>query len=101
MNEKHFIAKGINVSCCTMGGTAYILFEDKEEVIALNETGSIVWGFIDGGSTVSEIMEKVLDLFDGDDVKIKTSVAIFLEELLSLGAVTFSYERFEGVMRSV
>lgn len=101
VNEKHFIAKGINVSCCTMEGTAYVLFEDKEEVIALNETGSIVWGLIDGNSTISEVTAKVLELFDGDHAKIKTSVAMFLEELLSLGAITLSAEKFEGVMQSV
>ena len=100
MNEKSFIAKGINISCCTMEDISYLLFEDKEEVIALNETGSVVWGFIDGNSTVSEVTAKVLDLFDGDIVKIKSSVIIFLEGLLSLGAITLSYKKFKGVMRN-
>lgn len=100
MNEKYFIAKGINVSCCTMEGVAYILFEDKEEIVALNETGSVVWGFIDGNSTISEVMAKVMELFDDDHIRIKTSVAVFLEELLSLGAITLSFEKFKEVMRS-
>lgn len=100
MDEKSFIDKSINISCCTMEGTAYILFEDKEEVIALNETGSVIWDFIDGGSTIPSITEKVLDLFNGDGVKIKSSVIMFLDELLSLGAITVSLKKFEEVMRS-
>lgn len=100
MNKKHFVAKGINVSCCTMEGLSYILFENKEEVVALNETGSVVWGLIDGTSTAYEVTAKVLELFDGDHAKIKTSVIMFLEELLSLGAITLSAKKFEGVMQS-
>lgn len=83
-----------------MVNTVYILFEDKKEVITLNETGSIIWNLINGDSTVSNITEKVLDLFDGDNIKIKSSVIIFMEELLSLGAITISLKKFEGVMKN-
>jgi len=100
VNEKHFVTKSINISCCTMDGTAYILFEDKGKIIALNETGSVVWNLIDGNSTIPRITEKVLDLFDGDSIKIKSSVVMFLEELLSLGAITISSKKLKGVMRS-
>ncbi len=93
MNAENCIMKGMNISCCTMDGIAYILFEDKKEVIALNETGSVIWNLVGENQTVADVILAVMNVFDGDEETIKPSVMEFLDELLEMGALTISTDR--------
>jgi hypothetical protein len=70
-----------------MESVVYILLEDKEEVIALNETGSIIWNHVRENPTVADLLTAVLDEFAGDEQTIKNSVIDFLEELSKIGAL--------------
>lgn len=87
METNNMIWITMNVSCCTMESVVYILLEDKEEVIALNETGSIIWNHVRENPTVADLLTAVLDEFAGDEQTIKNSVIDFLEELSKIGAL--------------
>ncbi len=101
MDANLFVAKGINVSCRTINGTSCILFEDKKEVVSLNETASIIWEMINGATKVGDLIQESINNFDGDRIFIEKSVISFLEELSTEGAIVFSLEKFEGVMKNV
>jgi hypothetical protein len=38
-----FVAKGINISCAIIESTAYILMEDKKELLQFNDVGTYIW----------------------------------------------------------
>lgn len=100
MKSTDFVAKGINVSSRTIRGTAYIYLEDRMVFLSLNETGSYIWGLIDGRTTVEEIAKSCSQHFEGDEVEIGQAVYAFLEELFEEGMVAVSEVAFEGVMAS-
>ena len=52
-----YVAKGINVSCRTIDGEAFIFDQIKRLLIKLDEVGSFIWDQIDGVKTIEQISE--------------------------------------------
>lgn len=96
-----FIAKGINVSCRTIEGKAYVLLEDKNEFLRLNETGTFIWDKINGTRTGLEIINQVVETYEGDYQEIKAITYEFIIHLHQWGAIFFSEKPFQGMMCSV
>jgi hypothetical protein len=96
-----FLAKGINVSCRTIESRAYILLEDKNEFFCLNETGAFIWDLINGLRTGSEIIDRVLEVYEGETEEIKAVIHGFIADLHDSGMIVFHQHPFQGVMCSV
>lgn len=52
-------------------------------VFKLNKLGSVVWQFIDGNTTINEIVSKTWKLFpESDKTKIEDDIMFFLNDLI-------------------
>lgn len=96
-----FVAKGINVSCRTIDGSAFIFREDTRDLLKLDGVGSFIWDQINGCRTVGQITEICCTTLDGDRREIVPSVVEFIATLVDSGVAVESDEPFEGVMVSV
>ncbi len=101
INKGCFVAKGINVSCRMIDDLTYIYMEDRKQLLQLNEAGSFIWEQISGAKTVSEIIKKCLEKYEGNKKEIMGSVMEFLEMLLREKIIKISINKFKGVMLSV
>ncbi|GEM_PF-882894 len=95
-----FLAKGINVSCRTINGQAYILLEDKNEFFCLNESGSKIWEMINGLVTEQDVIDMMMNEYEASFEEIANSVNDFISELASQGMIVSSDRSFQGVMAS-
>lgn len=96
----HYVAKGINVSCRTIDGEAFIFDQQTRILMKLDIVGSIVWDQIDGTKTVEQISDFCCEVFEGDRKEIQTAIKEFINDLHSKNVVVFSTEIFEEEMRS-
>ena len=53
----------------------------EDELFSLNKVGKDVWARIDGKKPVRNIVEELLELYQGDREKLTTDVLGFLDEL--------------------
>lgn len=95
-----YLAKGINVACRTIAGSAFIFKEDTRELLKLDPVGSFIWDQINGCRTISQISEICCNSFDDDRKKIISMVAEFIGTLVDSEVVVLSKKPFEGVMAS-
>jgi len=95
-----YAAKGINVSCRTIDGDAFIFREDTRDLLKLDRVGSFIWDQINGRRTISQISEICCNTLDGDREEIVSGVAEFVATLTSRGVAVVSDDPFEGVMVS-
>jgi len=96
-----FIAKGINTSCVVIESIAYILLEDKKELIQLNDIGTYIWQQIDGRNRISDIIQCCLQEYGGDVGEISEAVINFLKILETEHLIKISGVPFEEVMCDV
>jgi len=96
-----FAAKGINVSCAIIESTAYILMEDKKELLKLNNVGTYIWQQINGINCVGDIIQNCLQEYDGDIDEISETVIDFLKMLERECLIEVSEVSFEEVMCDV
>ena len=96
----NYLTKGINVSCRSIQGFAYILVESTSEFFCLNETGSYIWSLINGKNSVSKIVESVIDEYEGEASEIEIEVVIFIQELDRQNMIMSSPTPFKGVLQS-
>lgn len=66
----------------TIEGETILLDLDKGAYYSLNETGAVLWSFIENRCTRQESIEKAAAYFDGFDQKCEDAVHIFIDELL-------------------
>ncbi len=57
-------------------------------IFATNPVGSFIWSLCDGQHSGRDIVAKVVEEFDTTPRQAEADYAIFLEQLLSVGAVT-------------
>lgn len=84
------VSKGMNVSCAIIDSQAYILLEDKKEVLSLDEVGSHIWQLINGSNSVDTIIQECLLEFDADSEQVSEDVTAFLKILNEEGLVVFT-----------
>ncbi|HED05507.1 MAG TPA: PqqD family protein [Ignavibacteria bacterium] len=96
-----FVAKGINISCAIIESTAYILMEDKKELLQFNDVGTYIWQQINGGNCVGDIIQNCLQGYDGDIDEISETVIDFLKMLERECLIEVSEISFEEVMYDV
>lgn len=97
----NFIAKGINVSCRTIDGTAIIFDQNTKLLLKLDEVGSFIWDLVDGAKTIEQVSEICCQVFVGDKEEIFLSVKEFLHELHGKNVVVISAKPFGEDMVSV
>ena len=95
-----YVAKGINVSCRTIDGEAFIFNEDTRVLLKLDRVGSFIWDQINGLRTVKEISEICCHAFTDDKEEIRKAVLDFISDLQENNVVVLSEKSFEGVMIS-
>ena|SRR3990167_9323519 len=95
-----FVAKGINVSCRTIEGEAFIFDQETRLLLKLDPVGSFIWDQINGSRTIDEIITLCCQFFEGDKEEIASAVRQFITELQSQNVVISSSAIFEGVMQS-
>jgi hypothetical protein len=95
-----YAAKGLNVSCRTINGEAFIFNQETKSLLKLEEVASFIWDQINGTRTVEEITAICCDTFEGDPEVIQSSVQAFIAELKDKNTVVLSAEPFEEEYRS-
>ena len=96
--KRMYLAKGLNVSCRTIENTSYILFEDRGELIQLNEMGSLIWDSINGTRTLEQVVNLCKVSYEDEATMIEDYVIEFVSNLFQLDAVVSSENEFTGVM---
>jgi len=96
----NYVAKGINISCRTIDGEAFILDQNTRLLLKLDEVGSFIWDQIDGLKTVKQIFEICCTTFSGNEEDIQLSVQEFINDLHNKNVVVFSAEPFKEEMIS-
>lgn len=96
-----YVAKGINVSCRTIDGEAFIFDQNTRLLLKLDEIGSFIWDQINGTKTIGQVAKICCKTFPDDkEDDILLSVQEFINDLHDKNVVVFSNEPFEGVMIS-
>lgn len=95
-----YAAKGINVSCRTIGGEAFIFDHETRTLLKLDKVGSYIWDQINGMRTVDEIVTICYQYFEGDREVIASAIREFVFDLESRNVVVLSSNAFDGVMIS-
>jgi len=57
--------------------------DSEDDLFSLNETGKVLWKYLDGTMSVNDILLKLKNSFEGDDKEVEKDVIGFLEELIS------------------
>ena len=87
--QKGYILKKIN-------DTAYLLpygqnIADQKRGLIFNETGEVIWNFLDEGKTMDEIIEEVAEYYEIPDAERKElakDIEEFVSQLLGMGILT-------------
>jgi len=96
-----YVAKGINVSCRTIDGEAFIFDQNTRLLLKLDEVGSFIWDQINGTKTIGQTAKICCKTFpDDNEEDILLSVQEFINDLHDKNIVVFSDAPFEGVMIS-
>jgi hypothetical protein len=95
-----YVAKGINVSCRTIAGTAYIFDQQTRVLLQLDQVGSIIWDHINGTRTVDEIADICCTIFSGDNEEIRIAVHEFIDDLVKRNVAATSMTIFVEEMIS-
>jgi hypothetical protein len=95
-----YITKGINISCRTIGGIAFIFKHDTRELLELDKVGSFIWDQLNGCKTIEEILVDCCNAFEGNQEEISESVREFITILVSKEVAVCATEPFKGVMAS-
>ena len=96
----NYVAKGMNVSCRTIDGQAFIFDQGTRLLLKLDEVGSFIWDQINGTKTIKQISEICCQSFSGDKEDIQSSVQEFINDLHDKNVVVFSAESFKEEMIS-
>lgn len=88
----NYVTKGMNISCRTINGEAFIFDQIKRVLIKLDDVGSFIWDQIDGVKTVEQISEVCYQTFVGDKVYIQLAVREFIDDLRSNNVIVLSAE---------
>lgn len=95
-----YAAKGLNVSCRTINGEAFIFDQNTRLLLKLDEVGSFIWDQIDGLKTIEQISELCCQTFVGDKEYIQLAVREFIDDLHNKNVAALSTEPFQGEMIS-
>ncbi|HUT96228.1 MAG TPA: PqqD family protein [Candidatus Paceibacterota bacterium] len=89
-----YAAKGMNVSCRTIDGEAFIFDQETRLLLKLDEVGSFIWDQINGLRTINQISEICCKTFEGDKEDILSSVKEFIDDLHNKNMVVLSTKPF-------
>lgn len=70
-----------------LGGKAVILNYEGKRMLGLNETGSRIWGLLDGTRTTAQICQVVADGLDLPRTEVEPDVVRFIDDLRARGLV--------------
>ena len=71
---------------------AVIILTNQGQVKVLNEVGARIWELADGYRKISDIVKIVSDEFDANLGMIEEDTLDFIDQLVSKGMLTISYE---------
>lgn len=91
---RRFAAKGMNVSCRTIDGEAFVFDQETRFLLKLDKVGSIIWDQINGTKTIEEICAACCVAFSGDREEITSAVYEFIVDLHEKRVVVLSTEPF-------
>jgi hypothetical protein len=95
-----YVAKGMNVSCRTIDGEAFIFDQETRLLLKLDEVGSFIWDQINGLKTIDQISEICCQSFEGNREDILLSVEEFISDLHNKNVVVLSTQPFKEEMIS-
>ena len=90
----NYAAKGINVSCRTIDGEAFIFDQETRLLLQLDGVASFIWDQINGTKTIKEISYVCCQTFSGEAEEIQSSVQTFINDLEDKNVVVLSTEPF-------
>lgn len=96
----NYVAKGINVSCRTIDGEAFIFDQSTRLLLKLDKVGSFIWDQINGTKTIKQISEICCQIFTGDKEDIRSSVQEFINDLHDKNVAVLSTKSFKEEMIS-
>lgn len=85
MTDRYSACAGV-VACDLDNGRA-ILNLETSEYFRLNATAAIVWQCLEGGSTVTQIVQRVCDEFDVLVAECRDDIVTLLKELDKAGLI--------------
>ena len=89
-----YVAKGMNVSCRTIDGEAFIFDQETRLLLQLDGVASFIWDQINGTKTIKEISDACCQVFAGEAEEIQSSVQAFISDLEDKNVVVLSTEPF-------
>ena len=96
----NYAAKGMNVSCRTIDGEAFIFNQETRLLLQLDGVASFIWDQINGTKTIKEISDACCQAFAGEAKEIQSSVQTFINDLKDKNVVVLSTEPFPEEMIS-
>jgi hypothetical protein len=82
------VARNTRVASRTWPGESIVYVADDNTIHSLNETASVIWGFLDRTPTVEQIIKHVAEHFEVDEAQVTGDVIAFVETLVARGLVT-------------
>lgn len=90
----NYAAKGMNVSCRTIDGEAFIFDQETRLLLQLDGVASFIWDQINGTKTIKEISDACCQVFAGEVEEIQSSAHAFINDLEDKNVVILSTEPF-------
>ena len=92
ISQKRFTKKSDLVTRSITGETIIVPVHghvgDLDSIYTLNEVGSTVWGFIDGETSVSQIIDAVSREYEATREETKADIIELIESLESAGLIS-------------
>ena len=71
-----------------VSGETVLLDLSSENYFGLDETGTRIWELLNGGSSVGEVVDALLEEYDTDRKTLESDVAELLENLAEAGLIS-------------
>ena len=70
-----------DAACAPVEDGAVVLNMRTKRYYSLNETGAMIWGLLEDEMAVEDVVARVVERYDVDEVKARRAVAVLLDEL--------------------
>ena len=70
-----------DAACAPVEDGAVVLNMRTKRYYSLNETGAMIWGLLEDEMAVEDVVARVVERYDVDEVEARRSVAVLLDEL--------------------
>jgi hypothetical protein len=75
-----------------VAGEIVLLDLRSESYFGLDEVGTRIWRLLETGINIGEVLQKLLQEYDVDQITLEADVADLLERLLEAGLISYSDE---------